>query len=57
MIEVKKLETKNILIDQKNNEGFMIYFTKYVHNKLINIRRLHYNELIGKIEEQEGKNI
>ena len=35
----------------------MICFTKYIHNKLIKIRRLHYNELIGKTEEQEGKNI
>ena len=33
----------------------MIYFTRYVHNKAIKILRLHYDELIGKIEKHEGR--
>ena len=57
MIEVKKIETQNILIDEKSHKDFMIYFTRYVHNKLIKIRRLYCNELIGKIKEQEEKDI
>ena len=32
----------------------MIYFTRYVHSKSIKMLSLHYHELIGKIEEQEG---
>ena len=36
----------------------MIYFNRYVHNKSsksTRILRLHYDELIGKIEDNEGK--
>ena len=33
----------------------MIHFPRYVHNKSIKILRLYYDELIGKIEEHEGK--
>ena len=33
----------------------MIYFTRYVHSKSIKVLNLHYHELIGKIEEHEGK--
>ena len=32
----------------------MIYFTTYVHSKSIKILCLHYDKLIGKIEEHEG---
>ena len=31
-------------------------FTRYVHSNSIKILILHYHELIGKIEEHEGKN-
>ena len=31
-------------------------FTRYVHSNSIKILTLHYHELIGKIEEHEGKN-
>ena len=33
LIKPKKVETKSILIDEKNNENFLIYFTRYVHSK------------------------
>ena len=33
----------------------MIYFAIYVHSHSIKILNLDYHELIGKIEEQEGK--
>ena len=29
----KKIETKNILIDEKNYKNFVIYFTRYVCRK------------------------
>ena len=35
----------------------MIYFTRYIHNKYDKMLRLHYDELIGKIEEHEEKHI
>ena len=34
-----------------------IYFTRYILSKVIKILNLHYNELMGKMEEYEGKNI
>ena len=33
----------------------MIYFTRYVQSKSIKMLNLHYYELMGKIEEHEGK--
>ena len=52
-IEAKTLETKNILIDQKNYKNLVIGdVQKYLQ---IKIRRLYYDKLIGKIEEHEGK--
>ena len=54
-IEAKNWETKNILIDEKNIKDLGIYFTRYVYNKSTQILRLLYQELIGKIEEYEGK--
>ena len=35
----------------------MIHFPRFVHSKSIEMLSLHYYELIGKIEEHEGKNI
>ena len=32
----------------------VIYFTRYVHSNMRKILRLHYDELIGKIEDHEG---
>ena len=33
MKEAKKLETKNILIDEENYKDIVIYFIRYFHNK------------------------
>ena len=52
LVKAKILETKNILIDKKNYKDLTIYFTIYIHSKFI-----HYQELMGKIEEHEGKDI
>ena len=57
LIKAKKLETKCILIDEKNYMDLVIYFTKYTDSNLIKILSLYYQELIGKIEEHEGRNI
>ena len=51
----KRLKTKNISIDQKNYKHLTIYFTRYVKSKSIKMLNLHYYELLGKIEEYEGK--
>ena len=52
----KKIETKNILIDEKNYTNLTIYFTRYVYKNSRKILSLHYHELMGKIEKHEGKN-
>ena len=56
-IKVKKLEFKNILINEKNHKDLVIHFTRYVHNKSIKTLRMQFGELIGKIEEHGGKNV
>ena len=38
LIKVKKLETKNILVNEKSNKDLVIYFTRYAHNKSIKIQ-------------------
>ena len=55
IFQAKKLETKNISIDERNYKYLVIYFTVYVHNKSIKTLRLYYDELIGKIKENERK--
>ena len=57
LIEAKKLETKTILIDDRNYENMEIYFTRYIHCKSIKILTLHFHELIGNTEDHERKNI
>ena len=46
LIKAKKLETKKILIDEKNLKDLVIYFTRYVHSKSIKMFSLHYLELL-----------
>ena len=53
LVKTKKLETKNILINEKNYKHLTIYFTRYVHSKSIKVLSLHYHELMGKIQEHE----
>ena len=50
---MKKLETKNILIHEKNYKDLTIYFTRYNYKK--STRMLYYNELMGKIKVYKGK--
>ena len=49
LVKAKKLKTKNILIDKKNNKDLTIYFSVYVHSKSIKMLSLYYHELIGKM--------
>ena len=51
----KKLETRNILIDEKNFKNLVIYFTRYFHSQSIIILSLYYHELMGNVKEQEWK--
>ena len=51
----KKLETENILIHEKNYKDLVIYFTIYVHSKLIKMLSLYYHELMGKVKIYEVK--
>ena len=51
-IEAKKLETKNILIDEGSYQELS---TRYVHNKSIKMLGLHYDELIGTIDKMKEK--
>ena len=55
LVEAKNLEIKNILINKKNYKDLTIHFTRYVHSKSIKILSLHYQELMGKIEEHGEK--
>ena len=38
LVKVKILETKNIPINGKSYKDLVIYFTRYVHSKLINVK-------------------
>ena len=42
LVKRKKLETKNILFDEKSYKDLGIYFTRYVHRKLIKMLSLHF---------------
>ena len=51
LVKTKKLETKNILIDEKNYRHLVIYFTVYFHSKSMKMLSLYYHELTGKVKE------
>ena len=55
IIKPKKLKTKNIFIYMKNYKDLVIYFTRCDGSKSVRILSLHYNNLMGAIEEHEGK--
>ena len=55
LVKLKNLDTKFILIDQKNYKSLMIYVTIYVDKKWIKLLSLNFHELVGKIEEHKGK--
>ena len=48
-----KLETRNIFIDKKSYKDLVIYFTRYHLDK--SMLNLYSDELVGKIEQYEGK--
>ena len=52
----KKIETKNILIKEKNVKDLGTCFTRYVHSKSIKMLSLYYPELMRKIKEHEEGN-
>ena len=52
--QVKKIETTNMLIDEKN---LVNCFTRYVCRKSIKMLNLYYDELMGKMEEVIWKKI
>ena len=56
LVKTKKLETKIIIINEKNYKNLTKYFTRFVQSNSIKILSLHYHELMGKIKEHEGKN-
>ena len=56
LVKANIIETKSILIDQKNYSDLVIYFTWYHHRKSTKLLSLYYHELMGQIEEHEGKN-
>ena len=56
LVIAKKLETKNILMNEKNYKDLTIYFTRYVHRKLIKMLSLYCHELMENITEHKGKN-
>ena len=45
---MKKLKTKNILIDAKIYKDLVIYFTRYAHSKSIEMLSLYHHELIDE---------
>ena len=51
LIKARKLETKNILIDEKNHKDIAIYFARYDHKK--STKTL---SRMGKIEKYDKKN-
>ena len=55
LIKTKNLETKNILIFEKNYKNLIIYFTRSDHRKSIKMLSLYYHELIGTFEEHKRK--
>ena len=57
LIKVKKLETKNIFIDEINYMNLVIIYTRHVRKKSIKMLSLHDHESIGKTEENEEKKI
>ena len=55
LVQAKKLETKNILINEKNSTALTIDFTRYDHKNSMKMLILCYDELMEKIGEHEGR--
>ena len=48
LVKTKTLETRNILVVEKNYNDLTIYFTVYVHSMSIKMLSLYYDELKKK---------
>ena len=57
LMKPNKIETKNILIDEKKFKDLIIYFTRYINLRSMKMLSRYFCKLIGKIKEHEGKNI
>ena len=55
LVKAKNLETKNVLINEKIYKDLTIYSTRNLCRVSIEMFGLHYYELMGKIEEHDGK--
>ena len=53
--EKKKLDSINILIDEKKQKDLVMYYTRYGDKK--SLLRLHYHKFKGKIQKHEETNI
>ena len=54
LIKAKQLDTKIILIDEKNNKDSAIYFTRCDCRQINQNLDSNYHELMGKIKEHKG---
>ena len=54
--EILRKDVSKNSIKKNKYKDLMIYFTTYVHSESMKILSLYYHELLGKIEEHEGKN-
>ena len=51
LIKSEKLETKNILIDEKKCKNLTVHFARFNHKKSTRMLSLHYHELKGNTED------
>ena len=55
IVQTKKNRNQKLVINDKSYKDLVIYFIRYDCGKAITILSLYYHELMGKIEEHEGK--
>ena len=51
----KKMKIKNVLIDETKYKNWLIYFTRYDRENLIETLSVYYHRLVGNTEEHERK--
>ena len=57
LIKAKKIETKTILMDEKNYKDLVIYFIRHVHSKSKKKLSLHYYDLMERLKNMKEKTI
>ena len=57
LIIPKKMETKNIVINEKSYKDLVMYFTRFGSGKTLTMLNLYYHKLMGRIKESEGKKL